>query len=100
MKVVAIIILSLALIFVGTQIISAIRQEHSLAGEFADVSKGLEQAKTEEQSLSTEVNYLSNPVNFEKELRGRFNYAKSGETMLIIVSSSTSIGSASSSDGE
>jgi hypothetical protein len=57
----------------------------------------LEQAETEEQSLSTEVNYLSNPVNLEKELRGRFNYAKSGETMLIIVSSSTTGSSTSSS---
>lgn len=97
MKIASAIILSLAFIFVATQIVAAVREEHSLAGTFSDVESRLQQAKTEEQSLSVEMNYLTNPVNLEKELRARFNYAKPGETMVIIISSSTATSSASSS---
>lgn len=97
MKIAAIIILSIAFAFVVTQIISAIREEHSLAQTFSDIESRLEQAKTEEQNLSAEMNYLANPANLEKELRARFNYAKPGETMVVIVPSSTATSSASSS---
>jgi cell division protein FtsB len=89
MKIAAAIVLSLAFIFIATQIVYSIKQEHSLAATFSGVESKLRQAKTDEQSLSAEVNYLANPANLEKELRARFNYAKPGETMVIIVSSST-----------
>ena len=89
MKIAAAIILSIALIFVATQLVSAIKQEHSLAGSFSDIEGRLEQTKAQEQSLSAEMDYLANPVNLEKELRARFNYAKPGETMMVIVASST-----------
>ncbi len=42
-------------------------------------------AKTDEADFQTDVQYLANPVNLEKELRSRFNYKKPGETMIIIV---------------
>ena len=96
MKIAAAVILSIAFIFVATQIVSAIRQERSLAQAFSDVDVRLAQAEAQEQDLSSEMNYLTNPVNLEKELRARFNYAKPGETMLIIVPSSTATSSESS----
>ena len=97
MKIAVAVILSIAFIFVATQIISAIRQEHSLAQAFSDVNIRLGEAEGQEQDLSSEMNYLTNPVNLEKELRARFNYAKPGETMVIIVPGSTATSSASSS---
>jgi cell division protein FtsB len=100
MKIAAAVILSIALIFVVAQMVSAIKEEHSLAATFSDVENRLQQTKTEEQSLSAEMDYLTNPVNLEKELRARFNYAKPGETMVVIVPSSTASGSASSSAGD
>jgi len=90
MKIAAAIILVIALIFVATQIVSAVKQEHSLSAAFSDISGRLAEAEAQEQSLSAEVNYLTNPINLAKELRSRFNYAKPGETMVIIVPSSTS----------
>jgi cell division protein FtsB len=96
MKIAAAVILSLALIFIVTQVISSIEEEHSLAATFSNVAAKLEQAKDEEENLTAEVNYLANPANLEKELRARFNYAKPGETMVIIVASSTPTGSTSS----
>jgi cell division protein FtsB len=89
MKIAAAIVLSIVLFFIGTQIVSSIKEERSLAQNFADVESRLQDAQTKEQALSTEVNYLSDPANLEKELRSRFNYAKPGETMIIIVQSST-----------
>lgn len=89
MKIAAAIILGAVLFFVGAQIISAIKEEHSLAQTFAGIESRLQDAQAEERTLGTEINYLSDPANLEKELRGRFNYAKPGETMVVIVASST-----------
>jgi cell division protein FtsB len=100
MKIAAAIVLSLAFIFIATQIVSSIQEEHSLAATFSGVESKLQQAKTDEQSLSAEVNYLADPVNLEKELRARFNYAKPGETMVIIVQSSTPASAASTTTGD
>jgi cell division protein FtsB len=100
MKIAAAVILGIAFIFVAVQIVSAVREEHSLAQTFSDIDARLDQAKTEEKNLSAESNYLANPANLEKELRARFNYAKPGETMVVIVPSSTATGAASSSAGE
>lgn len=94
MKIAVAVILSIAFIFVATQIVSAIRQEHSLAQAFSDVDVRRGQAEAQERGLSSEMNYLTNPVNLEKELRARFNYAKPGETMVIIVPSSAATSSA------
>ena len=40
-------------------------------------------------NLQEENQYPSNPANLEKELRARYNYKKPGETMVIIIPSST-----------
>jgi cell division protein FtsB len=89
MKIAAAIILSIALVFVGTQIFSSLKEKRSLSQSFADLENRLQDAQAQEQDLSTEANYLSDPANLEKELRARFNYTKPGETMIIIVQSST-----------
>jgi hypothetical protein len=47
-------------------------------------------AQTQEADLNEETQFLSNPVNLEKEFRSDFNYKKPGETMIIIVPSGTS----------
>ena len=89
MKIAIAIILTLALVFVATQIFTSIKEEHSLSAAYASLSAQLNDANVQQESLSAEVNYLANPANLEKELRARFNYAKPGETMVIIIPSST-----------
>jgi len=98
MRIAIAVILCLVLVFVATQIFSFLKEEHSLAEAFSDVNARLGQAEAQEQSLSLEVNYLANPQNLEEELRSRFDYAKPGETMIVILPSSTSTGPASSTD--
>ena len=94
MKIAVAVILMLVLAFIGTQIYSSYREVHSLSTQYASISSQLDQAQAQEASLTAEVNYLANPVNLEKELRARFNYAKPGETMVIIIPSSTASSSA------
>jgi cell division protein DivIC len=94
MKIAVAVILMLVLAFIGTQIYSSFKEVHSLSAQYASISSQLDQAKAQEASLSAEVNYLADPVNLEKELRARFNYAKPGETMVIIIPSSTASTSA------
>ena len=90
MKIAAIVVLSLVVIFLGVQVFSFVRQEWQLGSQLADVQANLTKAQDQETSLQEEVQYLSNPVNLEKELRARYNYKEPGETMVIIESDASS----------
>ena len=89
MKIVISLMLAAVLVFVATQVVFFMREERSLSQALTDTKHRLQDAQTEEQDLSAEVSYLADPANLEKELRARFNYAKPGETMIVIVPSST-----------
>ena len=90
MKIAAIVVLSLLLIFLGVQVYSFVKQEHELSTDFTTVESQLAKAQADEASLQEENDYLQNPANLEKELRGNFNYKKPGETMVIITPNATS----------
>ena len=90
MKIAALIILSLLMIFLGVQIVSYIRQEHELSASLSSLQQKLTKAQADEASLQEENNYLANPANLEKELRTQYNYKYPGETMVIIVPGATS----------
>ena len=85
MKIVAIVVFSIILIFLGVQIVSFLKQEHQLSSDLSDVQTRLTKAQADQATLQEESQYLANPANLEKELRARFNYKKPGETMVIIV---------------
>ena len=85
MKIAGIILLSLAIIFLGVKTYSFWRQEVGLSSQLADIETRLAAAKINEQNLASDSQYLANPANLEKEFRSRFNYKKPGETMVVIV---------------
>jgi cell division protein FtsB len=92
-KIAAIVLLSLVLVFMGTSIYKFVVEEHSLNVDLADVASRLTKAQADETDLQAETQYLANPLNLEKELRARFNYKKPGETMIIIVPAQSSTAS-------
>jgi cell division protein FtsB len=96
MKIAAIVVLSLIIIFLGVQVFSFVKQSNQLSDDFASVQTRLTKAKTDEASLEEEKQYLANPANLEKELRSRFNYVNPGEKMVIIVPLGTSTPSSTS----
>jgi len=85
MKIAAAIVLAIILIFVGMKAYSFWGDERQLSQNLADIETRLATAKTDEADLQSDVEYLANPLNLEKELRSRFNYKKPGETMIVIV---------------
>ena len=90
MKIAAVVVLSIFLVIIGWQVVSFIREEGRLGSQLADVQANLTKAQAQEAGLQEESQYLSNPLNLEKELRARFNYKKPGEQMIIIVPSASS----------
>lgn len=98
MKIAAAAILFVVLVLVGGKVWSFFMQERQLSGDLADIEARLTKAQYDETNLQSEVQYLANPLNLEKELRARFNYKKPGETMIIIVPEQTSTATSSASD--
>jgi cell division protein FtsB len=93
MKIAAIVILSIILIFLGVKAYSFVSQERQLSSDLANVEANLTKAQTQEADLQQEKEYLANPINLEKEMRARYNYKKPGETMVIIVPGASSTAS-------
>jgi cell division protein FtsB len=89
MKIVAIVVLGLILIFLGIRIYSFWVQEHQLDAQLSDVQSRLQKEQASAAEMQSDAQYLANPANLEKELKARFNYKKPGETMMIIVGTST-----------
>jgi len=85
MKIAGAATLFLLLIFLGVRLYGLISQEGQLSANLADIQLRLAKAKADESDLQSEAQYLADPVNLEKELRGRFNYKNPGETVVIIV---------------
>lgn len=98
MKIVAIIGLSLVLIFIGWNVYGFVKEEHDLSAALASVQSRLTKAQSDEANLEAEKAYLANPVNLEKEFRARFNYKNPGEQMIIIVPLGSTTVSTSVSD--
>ena len=96
MKLLAAIVLAVVLVFVGMKAYSFWKEEGQLSQNFADIEARLTKAKTDEANLQSDVQYLANPLNLEKELRSRFNYKKPGETMIVIVPEQSSTATTSS----
>lgn len=85
MKIAAIVALIIVLALIGGRVYAFFVQERQLSADLTDIQTRLTKAKYDEANLQSEVQYLANPLNLEKELRARFNYKKPGETMIVIV---------------
>jgi uncharacterized protein YpmB len=96
MKTFVTILLSLFTIFIGVVAYSFWNQQNQANKAFQDIETRLNNAKTQELNLQSDIQYLANPLNLEKEIREFFNYKKPGETMIIIVPNQSS--TATSSD--
>ncbi len=85
MRLGAIILLSVLVLFVWVQVFSFIGRERELQKTYSDYTVKLDKANLDLQKLKNEMQYYSNSANVEKTLRGEFNYKAPGEKLLIIV---------------
>ena len=85
MKLFSVIILSVLLLVLATQIYVFIGRERNAEQDFLNFQKKLDQARADQVEFQSELDYYLNPVNLEKELRARFNYRSPDEKLLILV---------------
>ncbi len=85
MKLGGIIILSILILFLGSQIYSFMGREGDAEKSYSDYQVKLDKAKIDEKKFQDELNYYSNKANLEKELRKQFDYKSPGEKLIIII---------------
>lgn len=73
--------------------VMAVREFFSLRSEKSELERRLAETKNKTEPLTLEngkleddLGYLDNPLNLEKELRGKYPYARLGEKMIVITS--------------
>lgn len=79
------IFLGIVTILLAFQTFSFIREKNESVRKLDEAKKSLNQAALDNEKLKSELEYFSNPVNLEKEIRARFNLKKPGERMIILV---------------
>lgn len=80
----------LALYGVGNLIVTYNARRSDAQSAFEAAKEKAQSAKSENEALQDELEYLSKEANLAKEIRSRFNYKKPDEKMLIIVPSASS----------
>lgn len=78
-------LLLIMIVGLGTQVKEFSERKSDARKAFESLSEKFERAKADQEGLETELRYLSNPANIEKELRARFNFRAPGENLIIIV---------------
>lgn len=90
MRNIAIAALLLMLTFFLAQIHSLYKETASASAVYDEEKQNLFRAQEDAKKSSSDLNYLLNPINLEKELRARFNYKLPDENLIIIVPKVTS----------
>ena len=90
MKIFLVALLLAAILGVGTQVRVFIGRRAEVGSQFQALQEKLRNVSGDQLKLKGELDYYLNPVNFEKELRQRFNLRGAGERLIIIVPKNTS----------
>jgi hypothetical protein len=84
-RLVAIILLVIAVGFFWVEIFLTMRESKVLAVKNEDLMSKLESLSIDKNGIQKDINYYSDPSNLEKLLRGKFDYKMPGEGMIIVV---------------
>lgn len=82
-------VLSLVAAFFGFQLYQAWANEQALNTQYEKVQNQTEALINENNDLSEQIQYYSNPYNLEKKLRSETNYRLPNEQLIITTPSST-----------
>ena len=84
-KIFVVCLFSLFFIALSVQVVIFLREKGKIDEEAQSLSAELLKTRSEQASLKSELQYYTNPINFEKELKSRFNYRREGEQFVILV---------------
>ena len=90
MRIFLIILVLTAILGVGTQVKMFVGRKAEVNSQFQTLREKLQNASDDQMKLKGELDYYLNSINFEKELRQRFNLRSPGEKLIIIVPKNTS----------
>ena len=85
MRIAISIALMLLVVLVGVQIYQLYKHNAELQSKVAKADTQIDSLKQDNEKLTADLQYYSNPENLTKEIKGLFNYKKPGEQLFIVV---------------
>jgi cell division protein FtsB len=87
---VSFIILFVLVIFLGRATYDIYKKSRLSSGNYVEVKRDYESLQARKEMLESEISRLKTDNGIEEEIRGKFNVAKPGETVVTIISGSSS----------
>ncbi|MFA5651829.1 MAG: septum formation initiator family protein [Candidatus Paceibacterota bacterium] len=84
------IILLVLVIFLGRSTWDIYKKSKLSFDNYVETKKDYENLKARKDMLEAETNRLKTDIGIEEEIRSKFNVAKPGETVVIVIDSSSS----------
>lgn len=84
------------IIFLGRSTYDIYQRQQLSATNYTGVKKNYDSIKERKEMLESEIERLKTDIGVEEEIRGKFNVAKPGETVVTIISGSSSVSTDSS----
>ena len=90
---ITIVVLFIAIVFLAKSVYDIFLKERMSAEDVSIVKKDYNSLETRQNMLKTEIDKLNTKEGVEEEIRGKFSVAKPGETVVVIVDSTSSTSS-------
>ena len=87
---VSFVILFILVIFIGKATWDIFKKYMISSENYSTVKKDYDNLKLRKEMLESEINRLKTDGGMEEEIRGKFNVAKPGETVVVVIDSSSS----------
>ena len=87
---ITIVVIFIAIIFLAKAVYDIFEKQRMSAEDVAIVEKDYDGLKTRQSMLKSEIDKLNTSEGIEEEIRGKYSVAKPGETVVVIVDSTSS----------
>jgi len=87
---ITIVVIFIAIIFLAKAVYDIFEKQRMSAEDVAIVEKDYGSLKTRQSMLKSEIDKLNTSEGIEEEIRGKYSVAKPGETVVVIVDSTSS----------
>ena len=94
---VSFVVLFIAIIFLGKATYNIYQKSKLSSGNYVVVKRDYDNLKSRKEMLESEINRLQTDNGIEEEIRGKFNVARPGETVVIVINSTSSTSTDTSS---
>ena len=86
---ITIVVIFIAIIFLARAVYDIFEKERMSAEDFSIIQKDYNSLENRQNMLKSEIDKLNTKDGIEEEIRGKFSVAKPGETVVVIVDSTS-----------